>query len=256
MALENLTSQEQVPLQNPHNACFVQVGCCVWLALLGWFSATALASYHWRLLFSCLRLWRNHMTWVEVFTGWISHIDKVSSPDSWGVIQEIPPLSPGHQTFLTIFFPLTQFQCPGLLMLLREGLRLEGSCAVRERQCHHDHCFILWNFRCANPDWSSDFGIALDVFFCNCRGLLLYTHFNYSRTHAPVFIRLTDLFMETRHNQSEQASNHPHCRCRLSRSIQINEMPRRMLWQMHCSQLVCVLVPLVCFACSTLEQPY
>lgn len=49
-------------------------------------------------------------------------------------------------------------------MLLREGLRLEGSCAVRERQCHHDHCFILWNFRCANPDWSSDFGIALDVF--------------------------------------------------------------------------------------------
>ena len=127
-------------------------------------------------------------------------------------------------------------------------------------------------------------------FFCNCRGLLLYTHFNYSRTHAPVFIRLTDLFMETRPNQSEQASNHPQETPRLLRSIQINEMPRRMLWQMHCSQLVsgwwfqifsiftsiwgrfpiwliffkwvasntnqvCVLVPLVCFACSTLEQP-
>ena len=115
------------------------------------------------------------MTWVEVFTGWISHIDKDSSPDSWGGIQEIPPLSPGHQTFLTILLPLTQFQCPGLLMLLREGLRLEGSCAVRERQCHHDHCFILWNFRCANPDWSSDFGIALDVFFFAIAEAFYYT---------------------------------------------------------------------------------
>lgn len=169
-------------------------------------------------------------------------------------MEEIPPLSPGHQTFLPFFTPSLSSSAQDFLCCFAKVL------GWREAVQSVNGSVIM--------TIASSFGISAALtqtgavisalhwmfFFCNCRGLLLYTHFNYSRTHAPFFIRSTDLFMETRHNQSEQASNHPQEASTIA-IFQINEMPRRMLWQMHCSQLVCVSVPLVCFACSTLEQP-